>query len=90
MKACTCNDSRSWAFIRDDLNAPDRVAGPGSGEPVPMAPGVAPESLPYPTLPPLAPAEGEAPAVTTPSAPVTPPTPRAPPQATKQDDTTFF
>lgn len=92
MKACACNDSRSWAFIRDDLNAPDRVAVSGTGEVVPMAPGVAPEGLPYPTLPPLAPSESEAPAATsTPApAPATPQTPRAPPQATKQDDTTFF
>ncbi|WP_395944299.1 hypothetical protein [Brevundimonas sp.] len=25
LKACGCADSRSWAFIRDDLNAPDRI-----------------------------------------------------------------
>ena len=92
MKACACNDSRSWVFIRDDLNAPDRVAAPGSGEPEPVTPGLAPETLPYPTLPPLDPAADAAPAATAPrpAAPVTPPTPRAPPKATKQDDATFF
>jgi len=93
MKACACNDSRSWAFIRDDLNAPDRIAASGSGAPAPVTPGAASEALPYPTLPPLDPAAGEAPATPatpTPAAPAGPPTPRAPPQATKQDDTTFF
>lgn len=91
MKACACNDSRSWAFIRDDLNAPDRVASTaGDDAAAPLTPEVAPESLPYPTLPPLAPAEVPAGVTPAPSAPVTPPTPRAPPQATKQDDATFF
>ena len=92
MKACACNDSRSWAFIRDDLNAPDRIAASGSGEPAPVTPGVSPESLPYPTLPPLAPAGDEVTATPSPApaAPATPPAPRAPPQATKQDDATFF
>jgi hypothetical protein len=92
MKACACNDSRSWAFIRDDLNAPDRVAPPTAGEVAAPAPGVTPEGLPYPTLPPLAPAEGNTPpaATTATPTPAAPATPRAAPQATKQDDTTFF
>ena len=93
MKACACNDSRSWAFIRDDLNAPDRVAASGARDSAPVTPGADPESLPYPTLPPLDPAAAGSPVVTPPAAPpapATPPTPRAPPQATKQDDTTFF
>ncbi|MDP3080972.1 MAG: hypothetical protein Q8M90_09130, partial [Brevundimonas sp.] len=28
MKACACTDSRSWVFIRDDLDAPDRIDPP--------------------------------------------------------------
>lgn len=56
LKACACTDSRSWAFIRDDLDAPDRVpppdAGPqGPGLPDPISPDIGPDgSLPYPTL----------------------------------------
>jgi hypothetical protein len=59
LKACACADSRSWAFIRDDLNAPDTVgaAGPAPLEgpmtpapsAVPVTPQIAP--LPYPNLP---------------------------------------
>lgn len=70
LKACACDDARSWAFIRDDLGAPDRVATETpSSEVEPSAPlaypldgtppaGAAP-SLAYPTLPPL-PGEGGA------------------------------
>ena len=105
MKACACSDSRSWAFVRDDLDAPDRVGSSAStpdGVPPPTAyPGDgSPESLPYPTLPPLAPADGQpapAPGVTpapaptpTPSRPAAPPAPRKAPEPKKQDDTTFF
>src|SRR5690606_14148999 len=65
MKACACSDSRSWAFVRDDLDAPDSVGSPATGPdgpPMTAYPGDgSPESLPYPTLPPLAPADGETP-----------------------------
>jgi hypothetical protein len=66
MKACACADSRSWVFVRDDLDAPDRIEGPNGdaadGDPAPLIyPGDGgPESLPYPTLPPIAPADGAA------------------------------
>jgi hypothetical protein len=105
MKACACSDSRSWAFVRDDLNAPDRVGSPtiGAEGVPPMAyPGEGgPESLPYPTLPPIPPADGApapepgvAPAPSTtparPARPTTPPAPRKAPEPRKQDDTTFF
>lgn len=105
MKACACSDDRSWAFVRDDVGAPDRIGSPASGSdggPPPAAyPGDgSPESLPYPTLPPIAPAGGEpapggevAPAPSTTPAPkrsATPPAPRKAPEAKKQDDTTFF
>ena len=67
MKACACTDSRSWAFIRDDLDAPDRLDPPTPVPGDPRAPQVypgdgSPESLPYPTLPPIAPADGSTPA----------------------------
>lgn len=105
MKACACSDSRSWAFVRDDLDAPDRVEAPAvgaGGVPPPVVyPGDgSPESLPYPTLPPIPPADGQplpdapgvtpAPAPARPTRPATPPAPRKAPEAKKQDDTTFF
>ena len=111
MKACACTDSRSWAFIRDDLDAPDRLDPPTPVPGDPLAPQVypgdgSPESLPYPTLPPIAPADGSTPAPapggtpgTTPGAaptprpapaPARPPAERKAPEPKKSDDTTFF
>ena len=103
MKACACSDSRSWVFIRDDLDAPERLdpAGMAPGEPAgPLTyPGDgSPETLPYPTLPPMAPGNGPpvaAPGVAptpgpAPARPATPPAPRKAPEAKKSDDTTFF
>ncbi len=99
MKACACTDSRSWAFIRDDLDAPDRIDPPAVAPGDPQGPQAfpgdgSPESLPYPTLPPIPPAEGAAPvpgAAPAPAArPATPPAPRKAPEAKKSDDTTFF
>ncbi len=96
MKACACSDSRSWAFIRDDLGAPDRidppVVAPGNPEAPEAFPGDgSPESLPYPTLPPIAaPTDGAEPPATPVPAPATPPGPRKAPVAKKSDDTTFF
>ncbi|GAA0616258.1 hypothetical protein GCM10009422_09300 [Brevundimonas kwangchunensis] len=115
MKACACSDSRSWAFIRDDLDAPESVSPapvaplgsdegmtyPGDGTPAPQ-PGQ-PSPMPYPAIPPAtAPVPGQ-PAPATPAAPgaaapavtpaprqTPPPTPRKAPQASRQDDTTFF
>jgi len=93
MKACACSDSRSWVFIRDDLDAPDRIEAPvvAPGDPAAAQgfPGDgSPESLPYPTLPPIAPADGVTPAPT--PAPATPPVPRKAPEAKQAEDTTFF
>ncbi|MBU1385987.1 MAG: hypothetical protein KKE52_12645 [Alphaproteobacteria bacterium] len=103
MKACACSDSRSWAFVRDDLGAPDRIgsmAAPADGvAPAPAAPGDGgDESLPYPSLGPVPPVEGEplpapggaTPAPTTPARPATPPAPRKAPEPKTSDDTTFF
>ena len=95
LKACACTDKRSWAFIRDDLGAPDSVdatvADPNVAPPF-VAPGDgSAETLPYPTLPPIPPANGAAPATPgdAPSA-ARPPVVRAPPEAKKQEDATFF
>lgn len=99
MKACACSDARSWAFIRDDLDAPDRIDTPGVAPGDPAAPAAypgdgSPESLPYPTVPATPPAGGvPAPAPgTAPIAPrpVTPPAPRKAPEPRQADDTTFF
>ena len=99
MKACACSDSRSWAFIRDDLNAPDSVAPaeavPGGVLPPAGYPGDGGvDSLPYPTLPPIPPADAQpAPVPDVDPArarPVTPPAPRKAPQAKKSEDTIFF
>jgi len=103
LKACACADVRSWAFIRDDFNAPDSVApidvetpGPAVPPGVPVPGDGSTESLPYPTLPPIPPAGQTIPgqAGTEPASPgVTPPSPAlpaSPPQATQQEDTTFF
>lgn len=64
LKACGCADSRAWPFIRDDLNAPDRLgtatpdadaaSAPYGGET--PAPGSDPSALPYPNLPAIPPA----------------------------------
>jgi hypothetical protein len=81
MKACACADSRSWVFIRDDVGAPDAVAGielpEAEAEPPPPAlptpEDKAPQSLPYPTLPAIPPATPPFGQPTTPASPVTPP-----------------
>ena len=93
MKACACSDSRSWAFIRDDLDAPDRLDPPTVAPGDPLSPLTypgdgSPEGPPYPTVPPVAPADGVAPGA--PPAPATPPAPRKAPEAKQTEDTTFF
>ncbi len=102
MKACACSDARSWAFIRDDLDAPDRIESPGIAPGDPAAPVTypgdgSPESLPYPNVPATPPAAGGVPAPTpapgtAPIAPrpATPPVPRKAPEPKQADDTTFF
>ena len=62
MKACACSDSRSWVFIRDDLDAPDRIdPEPVGGDPLPYpGEGEPPASLPYPELPTIPSADGQA------------------------------
>ncbi len=88
LKACACSDSRSWAFVRDDVGAPDAVSPPTPLDPVDTAPvapvpGASPgaASLPYPNLGPIPPANG-----TIPPAPGTPGT--ASPSGSAQPSTT--
>lgn len=81
LKACACDDPRSWAFIRDDVGAPDRIDPPAAAAPGAAPPAVypgdgSPESLPYPTLPAIPPAGGQTPvAPGTPGAPAATPAP---------------
>ena len=100
MKACACSDPRSWTFIRDDLDAPDRIETPGVAPGDPAAPSAypgdgSPESLPYPNLPATPPAADSVPAPGPGTAPIaprpaTPPAPRKAPEAKQSEDTTFF
>jgi hypothetical protein len=104
LKACACSDPRSWAFIRDDFNAPDRVEPPTVDAapltPPQLTPGDgSPETLPYPNLPAI---PGQTPpgqpgqpvppgqAAAPAPQPAQPTTPPAAPQAQQQDDATFF
>jgi hypothetical protein len=84
MKACACADARSWAFIRDDLDAPEAVeaAAPPTPEvpmvPEPAAPVQPPQQgLPYPNLPPIPPVNGQ-PAPTPTQTPTPAPAPGRP------------
>lgn len=96
MKACACSDDRSWAFVRDDLGAPDSVAPagePGGGAPTVYPGDGSPEGLPYPALPPIPPVDGQpapAPGAAPPARPAAPPAPRKAPEAKKTEDTIFF
>jgi hypothetical protein len=96
MKACACSDDRSWAFVRDDLGAPDSVAPasePGGPAPTVYPGDGSPEGLPYPTLPPIPPVDGQpapAPGAAPPARPAAPPAPRKAPEAKKTEDTIFF
>lgn len=106
LKACGCSDRQAWAFIRDDVGAPDRL---GQSDAEPIAPEEAapaqyarPSAMPYPDLPAIppvdAPTSGITPTPSSPEArPATPlasnrptPPPRAAPAPSKQDDTTFY
>jgi hypothetical protein len=103
LKACGCADSRSWPFIRDDLNAPERVGQPEPVDALPVAeaypgdgsPAEAGEAaLPYPNLPTTPAQPGQTPATVpngaAPGTPASPSAPRAAPEAQKQDETTFY
>jgi len=89
MKACACSDSRSWTFIRDDLDAPDRIApdvpavdANGQAAPLPYPDGgPAAQTLPYPSLPQIPPVNGQAPAQPGVAPPAATPAPARPTQA---------
>lgn len=59
LKACGCADSRAWAFIRDDVGAPDRLGGPTGAVPPLDEDQAAPDggtpAMPYPDLPTIPP-----------------------------------
>ena len=89
LRACACSDRRSWAFVRDELDAPDAISRgaevlplePGGEEtfvpatpPVAAPPAAAP--LPYPNV------DGPKPTTPTPSAPSQPPVVTPPPAST--------
>ena len=106
LKACGCADSRAWAFIRDDVGAPDRLGAPPSATSAPDEDQAAPDggtpAMPYPDLPAIPPVnapsgpgvtpptQAQNPAPTRPSAPSTRPSPRAAPAPTQQEDATFY
>lgn len=96
MKACACSDQRSWAFIRDDLDAPDRLRGRAPEAPDPAGAGAYPDD---PGAEGVEDVEGDAAAVPAPSpvdpapqqsAPRGPPQPREAPQAKKDEEAVFF
>src|SRR5690606_22058939 len=97
LKACACSSERSWAFIRDDLDAPDRLRDPEPGAPLPDAaagapypgdPGAAEVEQPVPTPSPIDPAPtASAPPRATPSRP---PQPREAPQPSREEEAVFF
>lgn len=90
LKACACADDRSWAFVRDDLDASGRSAPPpveteASSEEAPENGRAAPADpgLPYPSLPAIPPS----PSGVAPARPLSPPgtsTPRTTPQTSPQ------
>ena len=106
LKACACSDPRSWAFIRDDLDAPDVTSPPET----PAEDDFGSEPLPYPEvgdLPDIPPSDdtddgelmGGSPVDPAPEGraqnrpaprPSRPATPREAPRAEKQEDATFF
>lgn len=104
LKACACSDPRSWAFIRDDLDAPDQTARPETvreddfaAEPLPYPevgdlPEIPPSDQPLADEPPMSAPVDPAPggARPEPTRPSRSATPREAPRAEKQEDATFF
>lgn len=96
LKVCACTDARSFAFIRDDLGAPDSLGGdaPRGGNraeddaplPAPIPGEGLPALPPQEETPQAAPEPAPAPA----PAPTQPAEPRAPPQPRQQEDSVFF
>lgn len=94
LKVCACSDARSYAFIRDDLGAQDRLPPPPPGGVLgPDAPASPP--LPYPDVsgdqaedaPPVPPARERSPAD---ERPRDPSPPREAPTPSQQEDTIFY
>jgi len=69
LKACACDDRRSWRFIRADLDAPDKapkVVSEAQAAPAPLPAPVGPP-VETPAVPPSAPAATPAPEAAAPS-----------------------
>ncbi len=90
LKACACSDDRSWAFIRDDLGAPEKVGeqdGVLGGDPSALSqdsetsPSAPDQPLPYPNLPLASPSDVVAPPGTPGPEPSGTATPSAAPKA---------
>lgn len=76
LKACGCADRRAWAFIRDDVGAPDRLGEGDAVSPEPETETEAPTpqgetpAMPYPALPAIPPVNApDANATPTPGSP---------------------
>ena len=56
MRACACADARSWAYVRDDLNAGERPAAPRieTDDAISEDETAGPPPMAYPSLPPAA------------------------------------
>ncbi len=98
LKVCACSDSRSFAFIRDDVDAEDSLPAPSQPAPA-EDPDAPPTPLPYPDvsggedLPAIPPLSQPAPS-TPPSQPRAEPRPpaqpRGEPEASQQEDSVFY
>lgn len=79
MRACACADARSWAYVRDDLNAAERPAAPRveTDDAISEDETAGSSPMAYPSLPPAA----QAPATASPARPTeaTPPRTSTPP-----------
>ncbi|WP_296816964.1 hypothetical protein [Brevundimonas sp.] len=99
LKVCACSDSRSYAFIRDDVGAEDSLPAPPQGTvetpgapltplPYPDVSGEGPED--FPAIPPVPGQDGPSSPANPPREPREPAAPRDPPQASRQEDSVFY
>lgn len=81
MRACACADARSWAYVRDDLNAGERPAPSlaGTDDAIPEDETSGPPPMAYPSLPPAAGAPAATAASPAPSTEAAPPRTSTPP-----------
>lgn len=81
MRACACADARSWAYVRDDLNAGERPAPSlaGTDDAISEDETAGPPPMAYPSLPPAAGAPAVTAASPAPSTAAEPPRTSTPP-----------